>query len=150
MLNMLQISLQFQEMFNMFFFGTPSQGGSGTLWAGKKFKIWKISLLSGRMSVGALHLCKGCPMTFRPGVLIWKHWFWSKLGLSLQSITWTFILTAYVPLEGLGMQMVGYNPSRAGSLQVMLPLQIGEPRKIEGFMCSRVSFCSVDFQFICL
>ena len=31
--------------------------------------------------------------------------------------------------------------------QVMLPLQIEEPRKIEGFMCARVSFCSLDVQF---
>ena len=45
---------------------------------------------------------------------------------------------------------MGSNPFRAGSLQVMLPLQIEEPRKIEDFMFSRVSFCSVDLFGTCL
>ena len=45
----------------------------------------------------------------------------------MQSITWRSIQIECVLLEGLEMQLVGRNPSRAGSLQVMLPLQIEEP-----------------------
>ena len=68
-------------------------------------------------------------------------------------IGWDFIQTGLV--FGGGLKMSNWLELAAilsglAPFQVMLPLQIEEPRKIEGFMCSRVSFCSVDVQFICL